>query len=50
MTEFRDLQAVLLRQDNLVASVIEWDQFLFGMRVVPEDSIMESLFDTQVRR
>ena len=44
MTEFRDLQNVRLKGDNLAAFVTDWDACIFGMGHEPTPEIKESLF------
>ena len=50
MTDFKDLMSVELKNDNLVAFLTEWDTCILGMKKVPEEETLESLFVTQVRK
>ena len=50
MTEFRDLQSIRIKGDNLVAFVNDWDSCLYGMKKEPDLAIQESLFTDQVKQ
>ena len=50
MTQFKDLQCVSLNSDNLVAFMNDWDDCIYGMRSVPNEDILENLFDAQIRK
>ena len=50
MTEFRDLQNICIKGDNLVAFMTDWDSCLYGMKKEPEPQILESLFTDQVKQ
>ena len=50
ITEFRDLQNVRIKGDNLAAFVTDWDACIFGMQNEPSREIKESLFTDQVRQ
>ena len=49
ITQFADLQALRLQGDNLRRFQTEWKKTLYGMLKRPDDEILESLYDTQVR-
>ena len=50
MTEFRDLQNLRLKGNNLRAFVDEWDLCLNGMQNVPPLAIQQTLFEDQVKQ
>ena len=50
MTEFRDLQNIRIKGDNLVAFIHDWDTCMFGMKTEPPKAILESLFTDQVKQ
>ena len=50
MTEFRDLQNVRIKGDNLSAFMTDWDSCIYGMIHQPSPEILESLFGDQVRQ
>ena len=48
--EFQDLQAVVLKGDNLAAFQNEWDSTLNGINSLPGDEILESMYRAQVEK
>ena len=50
LLEFEDLLGVTLRGDNLVAFENDWDTCLTGLKHVPPENILESLFRKQLEQ
>ena len=50
MTEFRDLQNLRLKGENLRAFMDEWDMCLDGMVTQPSPAVKETLFEDQIRQ
>ena len=50
MTEFRDLQNLRLKGENLRAFIDEWDMCLDGMVTQPTPAVKETLFEDQIRQ
>ena len=48
--EFKDLLSVQCRGENISAFISEWDSTIQGMKTVPDDAILESLFRSQIEK
>ena len=47
--DFRDLMEVKLRGDDLRRFMNDWEMTLTGMKKVPDETVLESMFRVQTR-